>query len=84
VFRVWRNSYESKEICVELLKEMRMLGCKLIVSLIDQRFNLSIMTRELIDQERYQRLVGRLIYLSHMCPYITFDVSVVNRYMHDS
>jgi hypothetical protein len=36
-----------------------------------------------VDSERYQRLVGRLIYLGHTRPDIAYAVSVVSRYMHD-
>ena len=35
-----------------------------------------------VDRERYQRLVGRLIYISHTRPDITFAISVVRQYMH--
>ena len=35
-----------------------------------------------IDQESYQWLVGKLIYLSHTRPDIAFAVSVVSQFMH--
>ncbi|TYK10665.1 Beta-galactosidase [Cucumis melo var. makuwa] len=34
-----------------------------------------------IDKEQYQRLVGKLIYLSHTRPDISFAVSIVNQFM---
>ncbi|PON40426.1 Ribonuclease H-like domain containing protein, partial [Parasponia andersonii] len=37
---------------------------------------------ENVDQGMYQRLVGRLIYLSHTRPDIAFPVSVVSQFMH--
>jgi hypothetical protein len=36
----------------------------------------------LMDKGRYQRLVGRLIYLSYTHPDITYVVSVVSQFMH--
>jgi len=35
-----------------------------------------------IDKEMYQILVGRLIYLSHIRPDITFDMSSVSQFMY--
>jgi len=35
-----------------------------------------------IDTGRYQRLVGKLIYLSHTRPDISFAVSLVSQFMH--
>ncbi|KAL0561692.1 hypothetical protein IC582_002132 [Cucumis melo] len=37
-----------------------------------------------IDKEQYQRLVGKLIYLSHTCSDIFFAMSVVNQFMKTS
>lgn len=34
------------------------------------------------DKERYQRLVGKLIYLSHTRRDIAYAVSVVSQFMH--
>ncbi len=61
-----------------------MLGCKPIKSPIETNYRLQAVVRELIDLGRYQRLVGRLIYLSHTKPDITYAMSLVSQYMHDS
>ncbi|XP_021986575.1 secreted RxLR effector protein 161-like [Helianthus annuus] len=37
---------------------------------------------ELTDKEMYQRLVGKLIYLSHTHPDIVYAVGVVSKFMH--
>jgi Reverse transcriptase (RNA-dependent DNA polymerase) len=50
---------------------------------IDVKAKMSADAREHVDCERYQRLVGRLIYLSHARFDILFVVSVVSHYMHD-
>ena len=61
-----------------------MLGCRLVASPIDQKIKLTKLAGEKVDRERYQRLVGPLIYLTQTPPNISFAVSVVSRYMHDS
>jgi len=38
--------------------------------------------QEPADKERYQRLVGKLIYLSHTRPDISYGVSLVSQFMH--
>ncbi|XP_071728066.1 secreted RxLR effector protein 161-like [Rutidosis leptorrhynchoides] len=37
---------------------------------------------ELANQEQYQRIVGKLIYLAHTRPYIAYAVEVVSQFMH--
>ena len=58
-----------------------MLGCKPSDTPIKARKRMESDGKP-VDRERYQRLVGRLIYLSHTRPDITFAVSVVSQYMH--
>jgi len=36
----------------------------------------------LADKERYQRLVGKLIYLSHARPNITYVIGVISQFIH--
>jgi hypothetical protein len=68
---------------LDLLKEVGMLGCKPAVTSIEQKTRLGAEVGEPVDRVRYQRLVDRLIYLSHTCPDISFAVSVVSHYIHD-
>jgi Reverse transcriptase (RNA-dependent DNA polymerase) len=73
----------QRKYVLDLLKETSMLGCKPAVTPIEQNTRLGAEAGEPVDQERYQRLVGRLIYLSHTRADISFAVSVVSRYMYD-
>jgi hypothetical protein len=68
---------------LDLLKETCMLWCKPAVTPIDQKTRLCAEAVELVDRERYQRLIGHLICLSHTRPNISFTVNMVSRYMHD-
>jgi hypothetical protein len=60
-----------------------MLGSRPACTPIEQNHRLANDSGEPVDREQYQRLVGRLIYLSHTRPDIAFAVSVVSQFMHD-
>ena len=60
-----------------------MLGCRPASTPIEQNHKICAEYGDPVDKERYQRLVGRLIYLCHTRPDITYAVSIVSRYMHD-
>ena len=71
----------QRKYILDLLHETSLLGGKgasapmeCNVKLCDQG--------QLMDKGRYQRLVGRLIYLSHTRPDIAFVVSLVSQFMH--
>ncbi|XP_074336033.1 secreted RxLR effector protein 161-like [Apium graveolens] len=60
-----------------------MLGCRIAPTPIEQNYKLCSESGDPVDKKRYQRLVGRLIYLCHTRTDITYAVSIVSRYMHD-
>jgi hypothetical protein len=60
-----------------------MLGCKPTNTPIDPNHKLSGGRGNQVEKGRYQRLMGRLIYLAHTRFDISYTMSVVSRYMHD-
>ena len=60
-----------------------MLDCKPIETPMMVNHGLQISEDgTLVDRRRYQRLVGKLIYLSHTRPNISYAIGVVSRFMH--
>jgi len=73
----------QRKYVLDLLSETGMLGCRPISTPIDPNHKLCAESGNPVNKESYQRLVGRLIYLCHTRPDISYAVSVVSRYMHD-
>jgi hypothetical protein len=73
----------QRKYILDLLRETGMYGSRPTATPIEQNHKLSSTEGKSVDRERYQRLVGRLIYLSHTHPDIAFTVSVVSQFMHD-
>lgn len=68
---------------LDLLKESGMEGCKPCTTPIEVNHRLKENDSErLIDAKRFQRLVGRLIYLSLTLLNITYAVNVISQFMH--
>jgi len=66
-----------------LLKETGKTACKPISTPVDPNIKLESAEEDnAVNKEMYQRLVGRLIYLSHTRPDIAFAVSLVSQFMH--
>ncbi|XP_042491251.1 secreted RxLR effector protein 161-like [Macadamia integrifolia] len=59
------------------------LGCKPSDTPIEANSHLKSKEGKSVDKGRYQRLVGRLVYLSYTRPDIAHVVSPVSQYMHD-
>jgi hypothetical protein len=73
----------QRKYVLDLLTETGILGCRPTSTPIDPNHKLHAKCGDLVNKERYQRLVGRLIYLCHTRPDISYVVSVVSRYMHE-
>ena len=73
----------QRKYILDLLMENGMLGCKAAETPIEPGIKLQpTKLEEVVDRERYQRLVGRVIYLSYTRLDISFAVSVVSQFMH--
>ncbi|XP_048235710.1 uncharacterized protein LOC125371219 [Ricinus communis] len=72
----------QRKYVLDLLKKTGMLGCKPVDTPIEANHRLKENVGELVDIDRYQRLVGRLIYLSHTRPDIAYAVSIVSQFMY--
>ncbi|CAJ2638271.1 unnamed protein product [Trifolium pratense] len=72
----------QQKYILDLLKETRMSGCRPADTPMDPNAKLWKEGSVPVDTGRYQRLVGKLIYLSHTRPDIAFSVSVVSQFMH--
>ena len=69
---------------LDLLKKTRMFGCKPANTPIDYSTKLEIVKGSaLVYKGRYQRLVGKLIYLSHIRLDIAFSINMVSQFMND-
>ncbi|PON59888.1 hypothetical protein PanWU01x14_156070 [Parasponia andersonii] len=73
----------QRKYVLDLLKEAGTLGSKPAATPIDQNHRLRLNNKgNLVDKGRYQRLVGKLIYLSHTRPDIAYSVRIVSQFMH--
>jgi len=60
-----------------------MIACSPISTPIEENLKLSIHPQQIhTNKERYQRLVGRLLYLSHTRPDLAYVLSVISQFMH--
>jgi len=77
-------SVSQRKYVLDLLKETGMIGCKPVETPMDPNTKLGAQTNGgAIDKGRYQRLVGKLIYLAHTRPDIGFAVSVVSQFLNN-
>jgi hypothetical protein len=70
---------------LDLLKETEMLGCKAVSTPIDYKCKLNSEDGDVLDDiNQFQRLVGKLIYLTVTRPHISYHIDQVSKFMHAS
>jgi Reverse transcriptase (RNA-dependent DNA polymerase) len=73
----------QRKYVLDFLAEVGMLECKPADTPMIQNMKLDVdLNQTPVNKERYQKLVGKLIYLSHTRPDIAHAVSVVSQFMH--
>ena len=61
-----------------------MSACQPADTPVEEGFKLCVETNQVpVDKGRYQRLVGRLMYLAHTRPDLTSALSIVSQFMHN-
>ncbi|XP_058180008.1 secreted RxLR effector protein 161-like [Rhododendron vialii] len=61
-----------------------MSACEPIDTPVEEGLKLCIASNQVpTDKGRYQRLVGRLMYLAHTRPNLTYALSIVSQFMHN-
>ena len=61
-----------------------MSACQPADTLVEEGSKLCVETNQVpIDKGRYQRLVGRLMYLAHTRPDLAYALSIVSQFMHN-
>ncbi|XP_058003644.1 uncharacterized mitochondrial protein AtMg00810-like [Hevea brasiliensis] len=74
----------QRKYALDLLQETSMSACKLADTPVEEGLKLGIESDQVpVDKGRYQRLVGRLMYLAHTRPDLTYALSGVSQFMHN-
>lgn len=80
-----RISVSQQKYVLNLLKETGMFGCKPTETPMESNAKLGLKTdSKSVDRERYQGFIGKLIYLTHTRPDISFAVSIMSQFMSQS
>jgi len=72
----------QQKYILDMLQDAEMLHTKPVIIPLDSKMQLDSSSKPLLTFTTYQRIVGKLIYLTITRPDITFDVSLLSQYMH--
>ena len=73
----------QRKYALDLLKETSMIECSPDSTPMEVNLKLGVRPNQVpANKERYQRLVGRLMYLAHTRLHLAYALSVVSQFMH--
>ncbi|CAN6713480.1 unnamed protein product [Malus baccata var. baccata] len=72
----------QRKYILDLLKESNLMDCKHAHTPLDNKLQLTTHSEVLSNVTEYQRLVGKLIYLTITRPDISYAVSIMSQFMH--
>ena len=74
----------QRKYSLDLLQETGMSACQTTDTPVEEGLKLCVETNQVpVDKGRYQRLVGRLMYLAHTRPDLAYALSIVSQLMHN-
>ena len=74
----------QRKYALDLLQETGMSACQPVDTPVEAGLKLCVESNQVpVDKGRYQRLVGRLMYLSHTRPDLAYALSIVSQFMHN-
>lgn len=74
----------QRKYALDLLEETGMSACQPVDTPVEEGLKLCVETDQVpVDKGRYQRLVGRLMYLAHTRPDLAYALSIVSQFMHN-
>ena len=74
----------QRKYALDLLQETGMSACQPADTPVEEILKLCVEIDQMhVDKGRYQRLVGRLMYLAHSRPNLAFALSIVSQFMHN-
>ncbi|RVX17362.1 Retrovirus-related Pol polyprotein from transposon RE1 [Vitis vinifera] len=73
-----KDLHPQQKYVTDILAETGKIECKSISTTMDSNHKLGEVKEEpMVDKRKYQRLVGRLIYLAHTRPNIAYSMSMI-------
>ncbi|XP_059663880.1 uncharacterized mitochondrial protein AtMg00810-like [Cornus florida] len=74
----------QRKYALDLLQETGMTSCQLAATPVEEGLKLCVESNQVpANKGRYQRLVGRLMYLAHTRPDLAYALNIVCQFMRD-